>query len=289
MSEPETKVRQRWKQAALIFLGLLALAVAIYAFAHALRWIHPGSAVIAYGSAAIIGLLVYLAAVRWIERRPVTELSLAPALPELAVGLVVGLMLFATVIAVLWIAGAYQPLGWGSLDGIGMAFLLWLAVGVLEEIEFRGLVYRLCCAVFGTWGAIVVSGALFGLVHGLDPGATPMALTSVAIAGLMLGAAFALTGRLWLPIGIHTGWNFAEGSLFGTAVSGGNLDASAIRAKLAGPELLTGGRFGPEASIVTVTVLLVATIILVWRVARLQRAEPPIWRAAEKAPPTISA
>ena len=286
MAEPETNVRQRWKQAGLIFLSLLALAVTLFTFAHALRWIHPGSAVAAYGAAAIIGLLVYLAAVRWIERRPVTEFCLAPALPELAVGLVVGLMLFAIVIAILWVAGAYQPLGWGSFDGIGPAFLLWLAVGVLEEIEFRGLVYRLCCAVFGTWAAIVVSGGLFGLVHGMDPGATPMALTSVAIAGLMLGAAFALTGRLWFPIGIHAGWNFAEGSLFGTAVSGNNTGATAIRAKLAGAELLTGGRFGPEASIVTVIVLLVATAILLWRVAKLRRVEPPIWRAARETPAT---
>lgn len=282
-------MRQRWKQAGLIFLGLLALAVALFSFAHALRWIRPGSTVAVYGLAAIIALLVYLAAVRWIERRPVTEFSLSPALPELILGLVGGLVLFAIVIAVLWIAGAYQPLGWGSLDGIGIAFLLCLAIGVLEEIEFRGLVYRLCCAVFGTWGAIVLSGVLFGVVHGMDPGATPLALTSVAIAGLMLGAAFALTGRLWFPIGIHAGWNFAEGSLFGTAVSGGDLGASAIRAKLVGPELLAGGRFGPEASIVTVIVLLVATVILLWYVARLPRVEPPIWRAGQEAPPTIGA
>ncbi|HLH90264.1 MAG TPA: CPBP family intramembrane glutamic endopeptidase [Xanthobacteraceae bacterium] len=286
-------MRQRWKQAGLIFLSLLALAVALFAFAHALRWLRIIPVVVTYGSAAITGsaatiaLLVYLAAVRWIERRPVTEFSPSPALPELILGLVAGLMLFAFVIAILWIAGAYQPLGWGSLDGIGFAFPLWLAVGVMEEIEFRGLVYRLCCAVFGTWGAIVVSGVLFGLVHGAAPGATPMALTSVAIAGLMLGAAFALTGRLWFPIGIHAGWNFAEGSLFGTAVSGGNLGASAIRAKLAGPELLAGGRFGPEASIVTVIVLLIATIILIWRVAKLPRVEPPIWRAGKEAPPMI--
>jgi hypothetical protein len=113
-----------------------------------------------------------------------------------------------------------------------------------------------------------------------------MALASVAIGGLMLGAAFAFTGRLWLPIGIHTGWNFAEGSVFGTAVSGGNIGGSAIRAKLVGPELLAGGRFGPEASIVTVIVLLVATGILLWLVATRRRAEPPIWRAAKEAPAT---
>jgi hypothetical protein len=105
------------------------------------------------------------------------------------------------------------------------------------------------------------------------------ALSAVAIAGLLLGAAFALTGRLWLPIGIHIGWNFAEGSLFGTAVSGGQLGGSVIVGKLSGPDILTGGRFGPEASIVTIVVLLMATAFLGWRLARSRRAEPPIWRA----------
>jgi membrane protease YdiL (CAAX protease family) len=284
-------VRQRWKQAGLIFLTLLAVVIAIFACAYALRsgWLRINSVVVAYGTTGIVSFVVYLAAVRWIERRPVTEFSPGPALPEFAGGLVAGLGLFALVIAILWIAGAYQPLGWGSFNGIWIAFLLWIAVGVLEEIEFRGLVYRLCCAIFGTWGAILLSGVAFGLVHGIDPGATPTALTSVALGGLMLGAAFALTGRLWLPIGIHTGWNFAEGSLFGTAVSGNNTGATAIKAKLAGTELLTGGRFGPEASIVTVVVLLVATAFLVWRIAKLRRIDPPIWRAAKEGPATIDA
>jgi len=277
-------VRQRWKQAGLIFLSLLAVVIASMACAVALRLIGNHSIVVAYVALAIVCSLAYLASVRWIERRPVAEFSLAPAWPELAGGMLAGLALFAIVIAALWAVGVYHPQGWGAFGGIGLGGVFWLAVGVLEEIEFRGLVYRLCGAVLGTWGAIVVSGLAFGLVHGADPGATATALSSVALAGLLLGAAFALTGRLWLPIGVHAGWNFAEGSLFGTAVSGGNLGTSAIKATLTGPESLTGGRFGPEASIVTVIVLLVATGFLAWRIAALRRVEPPIWRAAKAAP-----
>jgi uncharacterized protein len=279
----EMNVRERWKRAGLIFLSLLALVIAFAACAFSLWLIGNHSVAIAYVTLGAVSLLAYLASVRWIEQRPVAEFSLAPALPELAGGMVVGLALFAIVIGILWIAGVYQPQGWGSLNGIGLAFVFWLAIGVQEEILFRGLVYRLFCAIFGTWGAIVISGVGFGMVHGMDPGATPAALASVALAGLLLGSALALTGRLWLPIGIHAGWNFAEGSLFGTAVSGNSLGASAIRAKVAGPEILTGGRFGPEASIVTVIVLLVATGLLVWRIAALRRVEPPIWRAGKPA------
>ncbi len=281
-------MRQRWKQAGLIFLNLLGVAIASLACGVGLFWLHNRSLLNAYVAAAIVSALAYLAGARWIERRSVAEFALPPALLELAGGILGGIALFAIVIGTLWVAGAYQPQGWGSFGGVGLAFVLWLAIGEVEEILFRGLVYRLCGRIFGTWGAILVSGIAFGLVHGIDPGATATALASVALAGLMLGAAFALTRRLWLPIGIHAGWNFAEGSLFGTAVSGNDLGASVLRAKLAGPEILTGGRFGPEASIVTVIALLVVTSYLVWRIARLRCAEPPIWRVGKDAPASAS-
>jgi membrane protease YdiL (CAAX protease family) len=287
-STKETDVRQRWIEAGLIFLTLLLLIVVYVGCVFALRRMHDISAVQAYVGVGIACLLVYLVGARFIERRPITDFALSPALPETAVGLVAGIALFASVIFVLWSAGVYQPQGWGSFSGLGAAFVLWLAVGVQEEIQFRGLLYRLCCKIFGTWGAIVVSGLLFGLVHGIDPGATVTALSAVALGGLMLGAAFALTGRLWLPIGIHTGWNFAEGSLFGTAVSGNSVGNSLSTAKLVGPEILTGGRFGPEASIVTVIILLVATAFLMWRIARLGGTEPPIWRAGKDEPAAVS-
>ncbi|HEY1542874.1 MAG TPA: type II CAAX endopeptidase family protein [Xanthobacteraceae bacterium] len=289
-STEATDVRQRWKQVALTFITALLVMIAYVGCAIALMATRNRSELAAYGAIAITSLLAYLAGVRLIEWRPVTEFSLSRFLPEIAAGLVAGIALFAAMIGVLWIAGVYQPQGWTSIDGsIGTAFVLWVAVGVHEEILFRGLVYRLCCKIFGTWGAIVMSGLLFGLVHGTEPGATAIALSSVALAGLLFGAAFALTGRLWLPIGIHTGWNFAEGSLFGTAVSGNTYGNSLTTAKLIGPDILTGGRFGPEASVVTVIVLSVVTTFLLWRIARLRRSVLPIWRIGRGEPAAIVA
>ena len=282
-------MRKRWIEAGLIFLTALLVVIAYVGSAIAMAWAHNRSLPQTYGAITIACLVAYLVGARLIEWRPVTEFSPSPALPEIVAGLLAGIALFATVIAVLWIAGAYQPQGWGSFNGIGLAFLFWFAVGAQEEIQFRGLVYRFCERIFGTWGAIVLSGLLFSLAHGFDPGATPTALSSVALAGLLLGAAFALTRRLWLPIGIHAGWNFAEGSLFGTAVSGNTVGGSLVTAKSTGPEILTGGRFGPEASIVTVIVLVLATAFLVWRVARLRHAEPPIWRAGKSEPAVVGA
>src|ERR1700736_6509794 len=99
--------------------------------------------------------------------------------------------------------------------------VFWFGVAIEEEILWRGLLYRLCAKVFGTWGALLLSAALFSVKHILDnPNVTFAAFAGVLLAGVFLGAAYAATGRLWLPIGRHFGWNFAEGTLFGTDVSG---------------------------------------------------------------------
>jgi hypothetical protein len=102
-------------------------------------------------------------------------------------------------------------------------------------------------------------------------------------AGVLLGAAYALTGRLWLPIGLHIAWNFTEGSIFGMSVSGNSTagtaaDSALLRGSLSGPQILTGGAFGPEASIVAVTVCLLVAIYFLYRTVKLGRIEPPAWR-----------
>jgi hypothetical protein len=104
---------------------------------------------------------------------------------------------------------------------------------------------------------------------------------------VLLGAAYAATGRLWLPIGLHFGWNFAEGPIFGAAVSGTGIGSGLIEGKFEGPNILTGGQFGPEASVVAVIVCLAAAPYFLWRA--LQRTEPPIWKPVAAASVTADA
>ena len=96
-------------------------------------------------------------------------------------------------------------------------------------------------------------------------------------AGVLLGAAYVVTQRLWFPIGMHIAWNFSEGSVFGMQVSGNSTASSLVRGSLTGSNLLTGGAFGPEASIAAVTVCLAVAILLLYRAAYLGRIEPPAW------------
>src|SRR5262249_14034479 len=156
-----------------------------------------------------------------IERRPLHELGTVGAAPELAMGLVIGAALFAAVAGVLALAGALdvrRGQGMGVLPGlVGMAAIS----SVSEEVLVRGIVSRSTEEALGSWLALLISATLFGLGHIGNPHATVWSALAISIeAGVLLAAAYMLTGRLWLPIGLHAAWNFTEGGLFGAATSG---------------------------------------------------------------------
>ena len=232
-------------------LNLLAFLVFVIAVQWGLRS-HPGP--LAAVIMPLLALGVYCAGVRWIEGRHPVELTDPRGAAELPLGIGIGIVLFAAVMFLLLAVGDYHPEGWGTAWPLVAGALFAVLSAVLEEIIFRGFLYRLTSALFGTWGALLLTSVLFGAGHIANPSATVGSSAAIALeAGILLGAAYALTQRLWLPIGIHAGWNFAEGSIFGMTVSGfSGGKSSLIRGTLHGPTLLTGGAFGPEASILAV-------------------------------------
>jgi uncharacterized protein len=124
----------------------------------------------------------------------------------------------------------------------------------------------------------LVSSALFGAAHASNPGATVTSSVAIALeAGVILAAAYVVTERLWLPIGLHAGWNFTEGSIFSMSVSGLSAPSGLIAGSLKGPVILTGGAFGPEASVVAVIVCLCVAVLLFWRAARTGKIKPLGW------------
>lgn len=274
----ENVLRKTWKEVGLGFLNLLAVAGAIAA-AQPLLQKYSGAA--GAGVLAVLCLGVYVAASKWIERRTPAELSIRRAPVELAAGMLLGLVLFSSVMLILWIAHVYHPEGWGSYRQLAKGLFFAVLAGIIEELLFRGLLFRLSSKIVGTWGALLVTSALFGAAHAANQGATVSSSLTIALeAGILLGAAYAATGRLWVPIGLHVGWNFTEGSLFGMTLSGNAMGTGLIRGALAGPRILTGGEFGPEASIVAVVVCLCAAAYLIRLVIKFNRAEPPVWRRA---------
>jgi membrane protease YdiL (CAAX protease family) len=268
-------MRKRWKEAGLGLLTLLAVVLVIALLQGTLhRYIPTGGAAVL----ALACLGTYVAGVKWIERRVPTELATRRALPEMMGGLGLGFVLFSAVVAVLFAAGVYHPSGWGSSRGVADGLFLALLAGTMEEILFRGLLFRILAKIVGTWGALLLTSALFGLAHLANPAATVTSSVAIALeAGILLGATYAATQRLWLPIGLHVGWNFTEGSVFAMTISGHTIATGLLKGSLSGAPLLTGGAFGPEASLVAVLVCLVAALFFLWRVVKLHRVEPPIW------------
>ena len=145
-----------------------------------------------------------------------------------------------------------------------MLLPLGLAVfsGIVEELLFRGLVFRLIERSWGTWIALACSAVPFGIIHLLNPHATVAgALAIIFEAGILLGAAYLLTRRLWLPMGLHAAWNFTQSGVFGIAVSGNEMQGW-LHSELRGPDWLSGGAFGAEGSVVALAVCLVAGLLL---------------------------
>jgi hypothetical protein len=256
----------RWARHPLVRLLVLTVALLVVTLL--------GQAVRAAGGGAAAGLLVgagtaaaalatYAVCVRLLEHRRVTELPLAAAGPALLRGLLGGTALFVVTIAVIAALGGYRVVGWGSVAGALSVLGLMTGVAVTEELLFRGALFRLVEERGGTGTALGVSAALFGALHLVTPAATPWGAVAVAAeAGLLLGAAYVATRTLWLPVGLHLGWNLAEAGIFTTAVSGSEVGAALLDGVTSSPVLLTGGTFGPEASLVAVVVCSAGALVL---------------------------
>jgi hypothetical protein len=153
-------------------------------------------------------------------------------------------------------------------DGIQTAVAqtaIWLTifflVGWQEELLSRG--YHLQNLADGTnitWGVIISSSA-FAVLHLFNPGATWVSTLGIFLAGLFLSLGYILTKQLWLPIGLHIGWNFFEGVVFGFPVSGINT-YKLVLIEVLGPETWTGGEFGPEAGLLLLPALLLGVILM---------------------------
>jgi CAAX protease family protein len=205
--------------------------------------------------AAAAVLLSYGLYVRVFERRPVTELGSTRALHQFGAGLLIGTALVTTVVALLTTAEGYRVVG---SNGLSMAVITPLAmmifVGVFEEILSRGIVFRIAEQSLGSWAALVISSLLFGLAHLPGEGASVLSIAVTIVAGVLFAAAYLLTRKLWLGIGIHVAWNYTLGSIYSVAVSGREAKGL-LRATVSGPDWLTGGAYGLEASVFTLIVL----------------------------------
>ncbi|MEV6587144.1 CPBP family intramembrane glutamic endopeptidase [Streptomyces acidicola] len=233
---------------------------------------------------AVLAVLVHGWVVRRTEHRPSLDVAREGAGAAIGRGVLIGVAMFGAVIVNIAFLGGYEINGLGSLTGAVGLFGLMAAASVTEELMFRGILFRIVEERTGTWIALALTGLLFGLMHLFNPNASLWGAIAIAIeAGGMLGAAYAATRNLWVPIGLHFGWNFAASGIFSTVVSGNGTTRGLLDATMSGPVLITGGDFGPEGSLYSVLFGVLLTIVflrlarrrghLVPRPARRRRAD----------------
>jgi membrane protease YdiL (CAAX protease family) len=140
-------------------------------------------------------------------------------------------------------------------------FVIFIIVAWNEELLSRGYHLQTIASGLNLFWGVVISSAVFGLLHLGNPNATWVSAAGIFFAGVYLAFGYIRTKQLWLSMGLHLGWNFFEGVVFGFPVSG--LDIYALtRIKVHGPELWTGGAFGPEAGLIVLPSLVVGGFLI---------------------------
>lgn len=153
-----------------------------------------------------------------------------------------------------------------GLVAVELFILIWGALA--EELAFRGYPFQRLVEAFGAWGAVLIMSALFGLAHVANPHSSFWAVTNTILVGVLLSVAYLRTRSLWLPWGIHFGWNAALGLGFGLPVSGLTDFAVAVHGRAAGPVWLTGGAYGLEGGALGTLSIAVGFLPLLWATRR---------------------
>ena len=130
----------------------------------------------------------------------------------------------------------------------------------------------------GPWGAMLLVSSIFGLLHARNDGATVLGVMNTILAGIFLSLAFMVTRSLWLPFGIHAGWNVGTAAVLGVPVSGIET-ASLLKTEVSGPDSLLGGSYGPEGGVLTTLIFLAGAIVI--RRVRIGRVSPQVRAALE--------
>jgi hypothetical protein len=192
------------------------------------------------------------------------RLSILRQMRTIGIGWLVSTVYFSTVMACLYLSGNYVVTSVQfNLDSQLCWLGIFLLVGISEEIACRGIIFRLISDKWNVATGLVVSALLFGFLHIFNEGATVWSSLALALnSGWLMAIAYAYHQTIWVPIGMHWGWNYIQGNIFGCSVSGQATGLTPlITPSISGPDILTGGEFGPEASIITIVIGIAISIV----------------------------
>jgi membrane protease YdiL (CAAX protease family) len=187
--------------------------------------------------------------------------------------LIIGLIISGLMISMIFLFNIIM--GYIEIESFGFhnilintvfTFLLWLliigvSVSWFEELTFRGYLLQNLNDGIGIKWAVLLSSIIFGLLHLLNPNATILSGIIIILITFILVLGWLRTGQLWISFGLHAGWNFFMGPVFGFPVSG-MLEDSFFKLKINGPDWITGGEFGPEGGYLVLPIIGIGIVIL---------------------------
>ena len=271
ISSDEPRLRAGWR---LLIQTLLYLVLGIVAFIISSSLGLGGSVTSILDqiiSLFVVTLSVYIAR-RWLDKKSFESLGLKLT-QQTWIDILAGIGI--TFVQMGFIYFAMLGLGWLTFSGFAWQFdsinvvvtnvvtflVVFIFVGWNEELLSRGYHLQTIASGFNLFWGVIISSAVFGLLHLGNPNATWISAAGIFFAGIYLAFGYTRTKQLWLPIGLHIGWNFFEGVGFGFPVSG--LDIyPLLRIDVTGPVLWTGGAFGPEAGLIVLPSLIVGGILI---------------------------
>ncbi len=257
---------------------LLGVGLAVRAGVRLLVPDSDGSSMVSWAyslSLAAIDLGLILTAVvvlKWFDRRPVSLLGIGFGrgwLQELAIGIAVGIVSTGGLTLLLVVSGMVSlemsPQIADALGAMPKYLVLFTVAAAAEELIFRGYLLQALAEGSRRWLAAVLLSLGFAVVHLGNPDITVVGIANIFLVGLVIAILYFQTLRLWLPIGYHLSWNWAHGWLWGFDVSGIKLENQLFIATPNGPDLLTGGEFGLEGSVLTTALVVAAAVWLLTR------------------------
>lgn len=270
----EGRLRAGWR-IVLFFFAVTSLGLGLIYLAEAIFGGRPapglGREFVMVGALAIAATALLPLGRRLLDRRSTVSLGLRldrEAVKDLAFGWLLSGAMAGAFLLILFLLGGVTIDGsaWGNgplVAPLTLSFGLYVLVGWWEELFFRGYIFDNLRAGLGLVAAIAVSCLVYGVVHSANPNATVLSTSIIVGFGFLRLYGLLSTRQLWLSMGMHMGWNFFQGPIFGFAASGhGSFKLLSI--ELTGPGWLTGGDFGPEGSLLVLPILGVTLLVMHW-------------------------
>jgi membrane protease YdiL (CAAX protease family) len=268
LTDDQSRLRAGWRLFIALFLTGLFFNIVDW-IRSALSLTGPMPVIISLG----IDLIVVTSAIyitrRFFDRRSFVSLGLylnKQALPDIVLGIGIAFVVMSVVYLIEYSLGwlTFKSFAWQTESSSEVFsqtlrdFVVYAHAGFKEELIYRGYVLQTLISGLNLFWGVAISSLYFGIDHLSNPNSTWMSAAGIFIIALFFVYGYIRTGQLWLPIGLHFGWNFFENAFFGFPVSG--FDRPGLfHINISGPNLWTGGAFGPEAGLLMIPVCLIGT------------------------------